>query len=1348
MELTDIFRKSIRKIIVTGILMSVTIMTSRAEISGLHFRNISMDSGLSDNMVLAIEKDRYGFIWIGTSEGLNRYDGYRFDIYRNHPDDLSSLSSSFVNALLLDSEGKLLVGTEKGLNIYDYKTDSFEKFKAANDSLNLLTTLRIRSIHEYRGTIYLGSLEGLICLDRNTRHMSFFKLSPGKGNEMANEILCMTHDRYGMLWLGTYDGLYRYSPGDNSFERFDARRKEKGDIVNNLINALYISEKNPDLLYIGGPSGLMVYDVREPGQEIASLRASDGGVDDEIKTITKYDDDTIILGTENGLTLYNTVSRKYKTFYSSLYDETSLPSNHIKTSRLDSENGIIWLGTEHGLACLDLNKKKIDFTRLTTESGPYSTKFIAYDTDVWNGELWMASRDGVRRVDKYGNERNYTLQDGLCHRICKSLYRDSFGTLWVGTNNGLNWYDEEEERFRKVRTPEHGGIPLKYIYSITEDSDQDIVTNISSGLLFISPERNSDGSIRDLSFKSISISDIIQSENCDIGYIEADDRGRIWFSATMDGLFRYDKRTGEIRNFRTIINDDSSLVSNRVYSIYADGKDNVWTGTDLGLCCYLADEEHFIRFDDIDLRQPIRMITSDDRGRIWLATTNKLIMYNTQTKKKIVCDLYADFGLDEIMYNSSCKTPDGKILFGGDGGIVSFIPDNITIGSSAAPLVIRSFYLWNRKVNPGQQFNGRTILPDNIIETHDILLEHNENSLGIEFSMLNYSSTGNKYMYMLEGYDKEFNIVSNPTKIASYTNLSPGKYVFHVKACNSDNIWSEDEPFLNITIRQPVFFRWWAWCIYVLIAVGTAFAALKFFRTRIELSNELKMEKLERMKLEELNETKMRFFTNVSHDFKTPLSLILGPLETLISSVSDKDQLAQLHILQSNAKMLSRLINHIMDIRKIETGKEKINLKRGDIVSFARKTFGQFELMAKARNIQYEFLSAVPVLQMDFDSDKIEKVLYNLISNAFKFTPSGGKISLGISVESSGGNRLATFKVTDTGCGIAEDEQSHIFERFWQSKNKPCDGSGGLGIGLTIVKDFVEQHGGRVYLESAPCLGSTFSFTLSIASEEQPYDFETAETNGIRVLVVEDNNDMQNFICMILKGKYKTYTANDGADGYSKAKNINPDIIISDIMMPEMDGYTLCRKLKSEMFTSHIPIILLTAKSEEESREEAYKAMADGYICKPFSIKTLLAKVEMLVMQRQKLQEKYRIDLLSNPSEVKTESENDRFLNTIVSAIEDNIDNSEFGIQELCEITRWSHQQIYRKIRALTGESINEFIRTVRLKRAAQLLSEKGCRISEVMYTVGFSSHSYFTKCFKEKFGMSPKEYAKTKQNQ
>ena len=491
--------------------------------------------------------------------------------------------------------------------------------------------------------------------------------------------------------------------------------------------------------------------------------------------------------------------------------------------------------------------------------------------------------------------------------------------------------------------------------------------------------------------------------------------------------------------------------------------------------------------------------------------------------------------------------------------------------------------------------------------------------------------------------------------------------------------------------------------------------------TKMKLLSELRLEKLERMKTEELNQVKMRFFTNVSHEFKTPLSLILGPIESLGEQIRDKRQLEQLSLMRQNGERLLRLIDQIMDLRKFDNGKMKLNPSTGEFVSFVHRIYASFAYQAQRRGIDYDFEASEPELTFQFDSDKVEKVLYNLLSNAFKFTPDNGHIGITVSLRRSDEGRFAAVEVSDTGIGVTEADREHIFERFYQGSNPSFESIRGTGIGLMLAKDFVELHGGTT-------------------AERQP-EAGSAERNP-KVLIVEDNEDMRNFLRINLEEQYEIYTAHDGNDGWEQIRNIYPDLVVSDVMMPGMDGFELCRRSKAELLTCHIPFLLLTAKGDEENRAEGYSAGADGYIAKPFSIKTLRTRVNSLIEQRIKLRERYRQKLLTDPSEIQIESENDKFIDTLVKAIEQNIDNSEFGIQELCEISRYSYQQVYRKVKALTGESINEFIRTVRLKRAAQYLAQSDTRISEIMYSVGFNSHSYFTKCFREHFGLSPKEYA------
>lgn len=1349
--------RPVLKYLALSLLLLLCRLPLRSQPNNLHFINLSIEAGLSDKMVFSIAQDSTGLMWFGTAEGLNRYDGYNFEVFRYNPDDSTSISASFINCIHLARTGDLWIGTEKGLNRYDASTETFVKYRADNDSLRLLNNLRIRCIHDdANGVMWIGTLEGLIRLDLDKRYINYFVLAPGAFDRMANEIRCITADRHGMLWLGTFDGLYRFNPADNSFVRYDIRRNRRSsDPYNTLINALCIPPATPDLLYVGSSSGLIVLDIRHPETPIATLRAEEDELaDNDVKSILPFDDGRLLLATADGLTLYDTRSGRSDSYNSSLLDATSLPNNSLRTLFRDRMN-VIWIGTDNGLAKLDLKRKKIDCMRLTTGAAGSERKVMVNDLiGTPDRSLWLSTNEGVLRYDSTRRTPGYTryLADkGVSHNIAKRLIRDSHGTLWLGTNDGIDYYDPRSDRFVRAEHPNRD-FSLKYIYDIKEDADHDIVTNISSGLCFITPHYRADGSISHLTYRTRLIGDIIKSDNCDIGYLDADDKGNIWFAATQEGLFKYEKRNDRFVQYKVRAEDPNSLISNRIYTIHVDRHGDVWTGTDRGLCRLDTSTGRFERFaGDLDLSQSIRTITSDERGRIWVATTNKLIMYDPEGKNKIVCDLNQDLRIDELAYNSVYTDPEGYVYMGGDGGYIRYHPDRITLNEDQAPVVITSFSLWNREVHPGHRVGKRVVLPRSILETDRLKLRHNENSFRFYFSLLNFaSSVSNKYAYRLEGYDKEWQMTGGTQNYAAYSNLAPGRYIFTVRGCNSDGIWSDHAAQLMIRILPPWWLSWWAYLVYAALLVLIAVVAYNLTLTKMKLLSELRLEKLERMKMEELNQVKMRFFTNVSHEFKTPLSLILGPIESLSEQITDKRQLEQLALMRQNGERLLRLIDQIMDLRKFDNGKMKLSPSTGEFISFVRRIYESFLYQAQRRRIDYDFESSEQEITFQLDSDKVEKVLYNLLSNAFKFTPDNGHIGLTISMRCNDGRKFVAVEVSDTGIGITEADREHIFERFYQGNNPAFESIRGTGIGLMLAKDFVELHGGQLTLESTPGVGSSFTFTLPVETAGAlPATDSTAgepeQESAVRkpkILIVEDNDDMRDFLRMNLEDQYEISTAHDGNEGWEQIRNIYPDLVLSDVMMPGMDGFELCRRSKAELLTCHIPFLLLTAKGDEENRAEGYSAGADGYIAKPFSIKTLRTRVNSLVEQRIKLRERYRQKLLTNPSEIEIESENDKFINTLVKAIEQNIDNSEFGIQELCEISRYSYQQVYRKVKALTGESINEFIRTVRLKRAAQYLARSDIRISEIMYSVGFNSHSYFTKCFREQFGLSPKEFA------
>lgn len=526
-------------------------------------------------------------------------------------------------------------------------------------------------------------------------------------------------------------------------------------------------------------------------------------------------------------------------------------------------------------------------------------------------------------------------------------------------------------------------------------------------------------------------------------------------------------------------------------------------------------------------------------------------------------------------------------------------------------------------------------------------------------------------------------------------------------------------------------------------------------RIRIRLARELKLEIMRRETYKEINQTKMVFFTNISHEFKTPLTLILGPIETLLETATE-GQRKMLLIMKQNAERLLRLINQIMDMRKIDNNKMKLSLGMGDIAAFGQEIYATFCDHARQRRIEYTFESHPFCINMLFDRDKIEKVFYNLLSNAFKFTPDGGRIALRVETTEQEGQYYVRITVRDTGCGIRSEEQTRIFERFYQTGNIPHEQAEGSGIGLMLTKDYVRLHGGEIEVESAPGAGSCFTVTLPCRSgfpdaadevrpgENQDPEHIPADTTGggmRKIVIVEDNEQMLGFMKTTLGGAYEVYTAADGQQGLEEIRRVYPDLIISDLMMPRMDGFEMCTLIRQDPLTSHIPLIMLTAKSNEGDRAASYNCGADAFISKPFSVKTLTTRIEGLIESRIKLQKLYRDRILSSPSEIVIESENDKFILKLIKVIEENLENPDFNIQTLCESIDSSYQYVYRKVKALTGETINDFVRTIKLKRAAQYLCKGELRISEILYKSGFNSHSYFTKCFKEHYGMTPKEY-------
>ena len=916
------------------------------------------------------------------------------------------------------------------------------------------------------------------------------------------------------------------------------------------------------------------------------------------------------------------------------------------------------------------------------------------------------------------------------HNIIKRILVCSGGTVWVGTNNGIAYYDRVRDRFVPV-PPNLPDVSLNYVYDMIETPDGKIVVNISNGLCIFSPSYTRSGTVSSYSCKAVRLGGMVASDNTDITYLDCGADGRIWFGTINDGLFSYDDASGKIVQYPFRKDDPQSISSNRIYTIHVDSSGAVWVGTDMGLCRLDPATGEFRRFqDDPVLSRAVRTITSDPQGRIWLCLLNKIVMLDYATGNKTVCDVGHDVDCNELEYNSFCNNGD-LLYFGGYGGFVKVNPFSVKVNNVRAPMRIT-----------GVGIAGKGDYPS--VPREKLVLSPRNNTVSISFSLLYYSSeANNSYDYRLEGHDQMWHHTEGSRNMVTFSNLSPGNYRFVVRGYNSDGVFGGVDSF-SFRIQKPMWVRWWAILLYLAVIAAIIGIVVWQMMVHRRLSSQLDAEKEERSRVESLNKVKMNFFTNISHEFKTPLSLILGPLESMMEGASDRKQLAMMELMKQNGERMLRQINQILELREIDNDKLSFVPSSGDLVPFARQVFDSFQENARRRNMTCEFI-AEDELPCTFDKEKMEHILYNLLSNAFKFTPDGGTVQLSLSYQDTKPEPKVKVSVTDSGQGITEADLPHIFDRFYQGEARCYEKISSTGIGLGLTKDFVELHGGSISVESVRGEGSSFTFTIPCRLGEvdgQGPEPALSDPSDRKIVVIDDNADIISFIKLNLGDTFTVLSSTSPEKGLALIRETCPDVVILDVMMPDMDGIELCRRLRSDQLTSHIPVIFLTAKGTEDDIARGYGAGADGYLTKPFSIKVLTAKIDILIKSRESLKEYYRNMIQNRGAEISMETEDDRFMGSLIGEIEKNIDNSEYSVQDLCRDLGYSYLQIYRKVKAVTGVSVNEFIRNLRLARAANLLAHSDMRVSEIMYSVGFSTHSYFTKCFKAVYGLTPKEYA------
>ena len=1319
------------------------------------FKHINVKDGLSQGSVFAIAQDRAGFLWLGTRDGLNRYDGARFKHYRHDAANPRSLASNDVRAIYCDPSGNAIwIGTPDGVSRYDPDADTFSNYLHSGDNTSPSATSVRCIFRDSKKRLWLGTDKGIVRYDseRDT-----FLLGAAAGLGGVNTLF---EDRRGILWAGTDVGLGRVvytkkgevaiapvlHPGARSFPMADYQIKA-------------CIEDAAGNLWIGTEQGGLYYWDRG-AQRLRSFRydaGSSGSLsNDRVRSLTFGPDSSLWVGTFLGLNRYHGQRRSFQRFLSDDAAENGLSNSSIRTIFFDRSGGM-WVGTYHGgisYSAPGLSRFQ-NYTHLPKRNS-ISSNIVSSFAEDDRGNLWIGTEGGG--LNYWDRERQafstYPVQGGdakpgIAGYNVKALLKDG-QRLWVGFFQvGLYAFDLQSKTFRHYEVSEsetQTELNHSNVYSLLKAGGRLWIATYGGGLNVLDLSRQKFYYYHHAPSDPHSLSSDLTR------VLYQDRRGQVWLG-TEKGLNRVftDSATGLPQRFQRY------LPGVQVYSILEDVKGRFWVGTfSHGLFMLDPRTGRSTRFTEADglPGHTIFGILADSSGKLWLSTNNGLS--NMDPERRTFTNYHYSNGLKNIEFNFNgyYKTQAGEMLFGGMNGFTVFQPSDFSPNPVAPSVVLSELKMFEQEVRA----NDKTRLLSTALNNAErITFRYNEAVFAIGFAALDYLNPGsNQYAYKLEGLDKDWNYRVGQAE-ARYTIQRPGLYRFRLRAGNSDGVWNPRERVLEIKVLPPPWRSTPAYIGYIFLALFAIVGIFNFLQMR----HRLQIEHLSKLQQEALNEMKLRFFTNITHEFRTPLTLILGPLDDLIRTHPEGELQKPLQSIRRNAQRLLNLVNQVLTFRKLESDYEHLAVVRGDLVALLRDVCQSFDESARLRNIRLRFVSVENSLIAWFDRDKLEKVAFNLLSNAFKFTPDHGEIELSVYQNS----HSAFFQIKDNGIGIKAEWHEEIFRRFNERLSVPYAPVQSSGIGLAMCRQLIALHHGSIRVESAEHQGAVFIVELPLGhahfKEEEltggeipvtapafhPIPAEAAATGKLlpahapTLLLVEDNPEILAYVQGFFQASYRVLTAADGKAALQVARKQQPDLIISDIMMPEMDGIAFCRTLKTEIPTSHIPVILLTANSADPVLISGLENGADDYITKPFNPEELRLRVRNLLQSRKQFREKFARVLHLEPSEITVTSADEDFLRRALAIVEKHIANPDFDVEQFARELVVSRPVLFAKLKALTDQTPNNFVKTIRLKRAAQLLSQGKLPIAEVGFQTGFPDARYFRKAFQKQFGCSPSEY-------
>lgn len=1348
------------------------------------FSRLDITNGLSDNQVNCIFKDEKGLMWFGTTSGLNRYDGSKFKIFKRDNNNPNSLVENHVMRIDGGPDHKMWVFTHNSISVYDPETEKMNNNIAAETKRYNIPNAQITQIKtDVQGNYwFVTNRAGLYCYNPATKATVFY-------STLSNSPVIMHSDRISSIvpspnntvWLLYEDGV---------IEELNANQRKVAHTYTAFAEAMGLIPRTYTMQidhmgnlwiccyealigvysYNTSTNELLHYSKDTPGRRLnANLMTS----------IIQADNNKIWIGSDHGgINVIDPVTHEVSYIMSKTDDAKSLSGNSLYLYK--DNTGIIWAGTfkqginyyHSGMMQFPLYKHYAN----DPSTLPYGDINSFEEDDKHN--LWVGTNgNGLVYFNRSTNTYTRFKHDAanpnsIANDIIVKLYIDRNKKLWIGTYfGGLDCYDGKKFIHYRHNEKDPSSITDDRIYAIMEDAAGEMwVGTFSGGFNVFDPKTNS--------FKHPKYS--MSSEYTSIIYEDKDKNKWIGLDRGVDVI---DHKTNKIRHYASQPKNLNSLVGSDVNAITQDRRGLIWIGTKDGLSILDTKTNNFLNIEE-GLNLPannVSNIIEDKQGIMWVSTTNGLARIRLSLeggKYKFRINNYNELdGLQGRAFNlySALRLRSGELVFGGINGFNLFDPNIVNTFKPKPNLVFTDLHLFNKSVAAGEPVAGDLILTKALSETKELTLEHNQNVFDIEFAACDYFNPDKiKFEYKLEGFDKGWITVAGNNRKATYTNLDGGDYVFKVRTQNAS---LDDTIALNITVKPPFLKSPIAYVSYFIILVG----GLLYIRHRgilklkqqfdarqaeMEAERKIAQEREEARRMHQLDLMKIKFFTNVSHEFRTPLSLILSPIDNLIKTTERPEQQNQLVTIKRNGKRLLNLVNQLLDFRKMEYNELKLSLKKGDIVQFIKEVSSSFKDVAHQKQIQFLVESDICSYVTDFDHDKIERILFNLLSNAFKFTPSGGHISVMLSMagisESPGAQNELEIKVIDTGIGIPKENQDKIFERFFQDDMPESLLNQGSGIGLSITREFVKMQGGTIEIESEPDYGSCFTISLPVGKQSELKDIKVIadiqllenepailknpeSTPGAgkkpTILLVEDNDDLRFYLKDNLKNSFHIVEAVNGKDGWQKALAMHPKLIVSDISMPVMTGIELCKKIKADSRTAEIPVILLTALGTEEDQLAGLDSGANDYIIKPFNFEILLSKIHNSLRMQTTFKKTYQKQIEVKAQNITVVSEDDKFLKNALEYIELNITNLNFSVEELARHLNLSRVSLYKKLLTLTGKTPVDCIRTIRLKRAVQLLEKSKLSIANVAYEVGFNNAAYFAKVFREEYGILPSEY-------